>query len=54
MLDQVEQQYLSMDMASVIINVDGNKYNDGNIYPVTKSLRATANKTNSLGRSSNL
>lgn len=54
MLDQVEQQYLTLDMASVIINVDGNKYNEGNIYPVSKSLRATANKVNSLGRGGNL
>lgn len=61
MLDQVEQQYLTLDMASVIINVDGNKFNSignegGSIYPsLTKTLRASANnKANSLGRGSNL
>ena len=28
LLDQVEQSYLTMDMASIVINVDGNQYND--------------------------
>ena len=55
MSDQVEQQYLTLDMASVIINVDGNnKFNDTTIYPVTKTLRASANKANSNGRGGNL
>ena len=36
MLDQVEHQYLTLDMASIIINVDGNKFNDASIYPVPK------------------
>ena len=38
-------------MASVIINVDGNKFNEGGI---SKSLRGTANKVNSLGRGGTL
>jgi hypothetical protein len=36
MLDLVEHQYLTLDMASVMINVDGNKYNDGSMFPAPK------------------